>query len=176
MNLLISKGLMFGNLIAVDSPALIERYNRALKSLTKKQTKLKDFHIDISGFSPEIGDELDDMNYLNADGANRQFILLSTDQKEAPLLNAKFSTSRGILRRFIEENEAQLFTLTARDAVAGELENTVFAIETPAKLFDIRKVTVVGGHDGQPDRRGGQADGDDRPVQERKRMPGTMTR
>ena len=143
MNLLISKGLMFGNLIAVDSPALIERYNRALKSLTKKQTKLKDFHIDISGFSPEIGDELDDMNYLNADGANRQFILLSTDQKEAPLLNAKFSTSRGILRKFIEENEAQLFTLTARDAVAGELENTVFAIETPAKLFDIRHVRVV---------------------------------
>ncbi len=75
MNLLISSGLMFGNLIAVDSPALIERYNRALKSLTKKQTKLKDFHIDISGFSPEIGDELDDLNYLNADGANRQFIL-----------------------------------------------------------------------------------------------------
>ncbi len=58
-------------------------------------------------------------------------------------MNAKFSTSRGILRRFIEENEAQLFTLTARDAVAGELENTVFAIETPAKLFDIRKVKVV---------------------------------
>jgi hypothetical protein len=30
MNRLISAGLMFGNLIEVSSPALIERYNRAL--------------------------------------------------------------------------------------------------------------------------------------------------
>ncbi|MEP3884753.1 MAG: DUF6638 family protein, partial [Lentilitoribacter sp.] len=29
---------MFGNLIHVESPALIERYNRALKHLTQKQT------------------------------------------------------------------------------------------------------------------------------------------
>ena len=58
MKLLIEKGLMFGNLIRVDSPALVERYNRALKSLTGKVTSLKDFHIDISGYSPEIGDEL----------------------------------------------------------------------------------------------------------------------
>ncbi len=143
MNRLISKGLMFGNLIAVDSPALVERYNRALKALTGKTTGLTDFHIDLSGYSPEIGDELGDDLYLNRNGCNRQFILLTTDQKAAPLLNAKFSTSRGILTRFIEENEAELFTLTARDAVAGELENTVFDLTEPKRLFDIRRITVV---------------------------------
>ncbi len=143
MKRLISKGLMFGNLIAVESPALIERYNRALKSLTGKTTALTDFHIDISGYSPEVGDELGDHLYLNKNGMNRQFILLSTEQKTAPLLNAKFSTSRGILSKFIAENEAQLFSLTARDAVAGELENTVFELTSPAKLFDIRRITVV---------------------------------
>ena len=143
MKRLISKGLMFGNLIPVESPALIERYNRALKALTGKTTALTDLHIDISGYSPEVGDELGDHLYLNKNGCNRQFILLTTDQKNAPLLNAKFSTSRGILTRFIEENEAQLFSLTARDAVAGELENTVFELTSPAKLFDIRRVTVV---------------------------------
>lgn len=140
---LIEKGLMFGNLIAVESPALIERYNRALKTLTGKTTALTDFHIDISGYSPEVGDELGDHLYLNKNGCNRQFILLTTEQKTAPLLNAKFSTSRGILRRFIEGNEAQLFGLTARDAVAGELEDTVFELTSPAKLFDIRRITVV---------------------------------
>src|SRR5690606_28848449 len=102
MKRLITKGLMFGNLIAVESPALIERYNRALKALTGKTTALADFHIDISGYSPEVGDELGDHLYLNKNGMNRQFILLTTDQKTAPLLNAKFSTSRGILTRFIE--------------------------------------------------------------------------
>jgi hypothetical protein len=43
-----------------------------------------------------------------------------------------------------------LFALTARDAVAGELQNSVYAVDTPAKLFDIRQVTVeadtIGGH------------------------------
>ncbi len=90
-----------------------------------------------------MGDELGDDLYLNPNGCNRQFILLTTEQKTAPLLNAKFSTSRGILTRFIEENEAALFALTARDAVAGELENTVFDLTEPKRLFDIRRVTVV---------------------------------
>ena len=95
MKRLIERGLMFGNLIPVTAPALVERYNRALHHLTGRRTGLSDFHIDISGFSPEIGEELDDPLYLNRNGVNRQFILLSTDQKSAPLLNASFSTSRG---------------------------------------------------------------------------------
>ena len=142
MKRLISSGLMFGNLIEVASPALIERYNRALKHLTGKTTNLSDFHIDISGYSPEVGDELGDPLYLNHAGVNRQFILLTTDQKTAPLLDATFSNSRDILRRFIEENEAQLFALTAQAAVAGELVDTVFDVSTPARLFDIRRITV----------------------------------
>lgn len=142
MKRLIKSGLMFGNLIHVDSPALVERYNRALKHLIGKTTSLTDFYIDISGFSPEIGHELDDHLYLNHAGVNRQFILLSTHQKTAPLLNAKFSTSRGILRQFIEENESALFSLTTRDAVAGELVNSVYDMSSPARLFDIRKITI----------------------------------
>lgn len=142
MKRLIEKGLMFGGLIEVSSPALVERYNRALHQLTGKTTALADFHIDLSGFSPEIGDELGDPRYLNANGCNRQFILLSTDQKRAPLLNIAFSTSRGILKEFITANEAELFALTARDAVAGELANSVFEIASPARLFDIRRIVV----------------------------------
>ncbi|RKF16780.1 hypothetical protein D6850_04375 [Roseovarius spongiae] len=142
MNRLIKSGLMFGNLIHIASPALVERYNRALKHLTGKTTKLADFYIDISGFSPEIGHELGDPLYLNQRGVNRQFILLTTQQKTAPLLDATFSTSRGILRQFIEANESALFALTARDAVAGELVNSVYDVSGPARLFDIRRITV----------------------------------
>jgi hypothetical protein len=150
MKRLISAGLIFGNLIEVSSPALIERYNRALKHLTGKQTKLADFHIDISGYSPEIGDELNDDHYLNPNGCNRQFILLTLKQKTAPLLNIKFSTSWGILQQFYTQNESQLFALTARDAVAGELQNSVYETPTAARLMDIRQITVeadtIGGH------------------------------
>ncbi|WP_050522142.1 DUF6638 family protein [Pseudorhodobacter wandonensis] len=150
MKRLIQKGLMFGNLVEVSSPALIERYNRALEHLAGKRTVLTDFHIDISGFSPEIGDELGDDRYLNPNGCNRQFILLTTAQKAAPLLNVTFSTSRGVLKQFIEANEAQLFALTARDAVAGELFNSVYEVSNPSRLLDIRRITVegdtIGGH------------------------------
>lgn len=150
MKRLISAGLMFGNLVEVASPALVERYNRAMKHLTGKTTQLTDFHIDISGYSPEIGDELGDDLYLNPNGCNRQFILLTTAQKSAPLLNIKFSTSRGILRQFIDRNESQLFALTARDAVAGELQNSVYEVSSPSKLFDIRQISIeadtIGGH------------------------------
>ncbi|PIE14786.1 MAG: hypothetical protein CSA70_00780 [Rhodobacterales bacterium] len=142
MKRLIERGLMFGNLVEIASPALIERYNRALFHLTGKRTKLADFHIDISGYSPEIGDELGDHLYLNQGGCNRQFILLTTEQRTAPLLNAKFSTSRGILRQFIDENESQLFALTARDAVAGELVNSIYSVGAPDRLFDIRKIEI----------------------------------
>jgi hypothetical protein len=139
---LIQKGLMFGNLFHVSSPALVERYNRALKHLTGKTTQLTDFHVDISGYAPEVGQELGDDLYLNPNGCNRQFILLSTEQKTAPLLEATFSTSRGILRQFIDENEAQLFALTARDAVAGELVNSIYTVDKAAHLFDIRRIRV----------------------------------
>lgn len=142
MHRLIEKGLMFGNLIRVDSPILVERYNRALKHLIGRETKQDVFHIDISGFSPEVGDEFGDDLYLNHQGVNRQFILLTTEQATAPLLNAKFSTSRGILKQFIEENRSELFALTARDAVAGEIVNSVYIADTPARLFNIRKVTI----------------------------------
>ncbi len=139
---LIEKGLMFGNLLEVSTPALVDRYNRALEHLTGKTTKLTDFHIDISGFSPEIGDELGDENYLNPEGCNRQFILMSPDQARAPLLNAWFSTSRDIIKSFILANEAQIFALTTQDAIAGELMNSVYRLRTPEQLFDIRKITI----------------------------------
>ena len=139
---LLKHGLIFGNLVEVSSPALVGRYNRALEHLIGKQTKLTEFHIDISGYSPEIGEEFGDDLYLNPNGCNRQFILLTTDQKTAPLLNAQFSTSRSILRNFIYENEEELFALTAREAVAGEMMNSVYQVTSPADLFQINQVDI----------------------------------
>lgn len=139
---LIKRGLMFGNLIEISSKPLVARYNQALKHLTGKETQLSEFHIDISGFSPEIGHELGDELYLNPNGCNQQFILMSTDQKTAPLLNSNFSTSRTILKDFIEDHDEELFALTAREAVTGELMNSVFHVDRPADLMDINAITI----------------------------------
>ena len=139
---LLKHGLIYAELFPVDTPAMVARYNAALKKITGKTTALNEFMVDISGFAPEIAEEFEDELYLNPHGANRHFILLSVAQKDCPLLNAHFSTSRTIMRDFIESNEAQLFALTARDAVAGELDNSVFRIERPAQLFDLRSIEI----------------------------------
>ena len=139
---LLKHGLIYAELFPVDTPAMVARYNEALEKLTGKRTTLTEFMVDISGFAPEIAQEFGDESYLNPHGVNRMFILLSVAQKDCPLLNANFSTTRSILKRFIEENESQLFALTARDAVAGELANSVYRANRPADLFDIRKIVV----------------------------------
>ena len=98
MKRLIEKGLMFGNLIEVSSPAWVERYKRAMKALTGQETRLADFHIDLSGYSPEIGDELGNNRYLDRSGRNRQFVLLTTQQKTALLLDMVFGGNPGDFR------------------------------------------------------------------------------
>ncbi|MDB6178661.1 hypothetical protein PAF17_14255 [Paracoccus sp. Z330] len=158
MKRLIENDLMFGNLIRVDSQAWIGLYNRALKKLTGRETSLPEFHIDIGGFSPEIGDELGDMNYLSPKGGERQFILLTTEQKTAPMLNADLSVLRDVMRGFITRNESQLFGLTARDAVIGQIDDRVWALETPADLMQLRDLGVTadttGNHVAEADRLG----------------------
>ena len=156
MKLLIERGLMFGNLIRVDSPAWVALYNRALQKLTGKTTALTEFHIDLTGLSPEIGDELGDLDYLAPTNGNRQFILLTTEQKSAPMLAADLSVYRAILRRFIADNESQLFSLTARDAVVGEIDDEVWSVAQPSDLLDIRRVRITadttGNHVAEADR------------------------
>ncbi|TQV83185.1 DUF6638 family protein [Denitrobaculum tricleocarpae] len=142
MRRLIERGLMYGNLVEVSSPTQVARYNAALEKLTGRRTALESFHIDLSGFSPEIGEELRDENYINPNGCNRQFILLTLAQAACPLMGAKFSTSRAILKQFIEDNRDVLFALTARDAVMGELVNSVYRIESVDDLLAIRTIRV----------------------------------
>ncbi|MDH3666462.1 MAG: hypothetical protein OEN23_05985 [Paracoccaceae bacterium] len=150
---LIEKGLMFGNLVKVSTPALVDRYNAALAKITGQRTGLSDFHVDLSGYSPEIGQELGDDLYLNPNGCNRMFILLVPEQYQAPLLGVHFSASRSILQQFYQQNAKQLFALTARDAVCGELMNSVYRLDQPADVLSIRTVTVeadtVSGHIGE---------------------------
>ena len=156
MKRLIAKGLMFGNLIRVDSAAWVSLYNRALKKITGKETALKEFHIDLSGYSPEIGDELGEMDYLRPAGGNRQFILLTTEQKSAPMLNADLSVLRDVLQTFITDNESQLFSLTARDAVVGEIDDQVWQVNGPADLPNISRLAITadttGNHVAEADR------------------------
>ena len=55
--LLRDNALIYGRLLPVEEPHLIERYNKALKAFGLKPAKLKSFEIDRTGFSPQIAEE-----------------------------------------------------------------------------------------------------------------------
>ena len=142
MHRLAENDLIYGNLFEISTPILRNRYNRALELLHGRPTALKRFRIDQSGFSPEIAEELDDPSYLNPQGCNRMFILLTVEQAYLPLLDVTFSCSRDILKRFIADNREALFGLTARDAVFGELEDSVYKISNLADITSIKNIRV----------------------------------
>ena len=77
MNLLRDNELIYGRLLRIEEPHLVERYNKALAAFGLPPTKQTGFDIDRSGFSPEIAEELGDPHYLDPNQVNRRFIILT---------------------------------------------------------------------------------------------------
>jgi len=139
---LTAKGLRYGQLIEVRNRAMRERYNRALERLTGQTSALSAFHIDLSGFSPQVAEELGNPLYLNPHGVNKKFILLTTGQARLPALDTQFTSSATILKRFIADNRKPLFALSTRDVVFGELQNSTYKIDSLADLLSINRIRV----------------------------------
>lgn len=140
MNLLREKNLIFGSLFTVDEPHLIERYNRALEGFGLAPTKLDKFQIDMTGFSPEIADELGNSEYLDPAGINRRFIILTPDQSELPVVHTYFSNTEDLMVQFYQLNARALYALTIKDVVFGEIEDSVFSVDNIEDLLAIEQV------------------------------------
>jgi hypothetical protein len=130
----------YGDLLLIKSVSLIERYNKALNKLTGHNTSLSQFHIDCTGFSPEIATELNSEDYLDAHGMNKKFILISMEQSEKDIVSTHFSSTMFTLKLFYKENYKALASLTARDAVIGELDNKQFKA---SKAIDVIKSNTI---------------------------------
>ena len=104
MNLLRENDLIFGRLLKIEEPHLIARYNKALDAFGVPQTKLASFEIDRTGFSPQIAEELDDEQYLDPNGVNRRFIILTPAQIELPVVHTAFSNTSQLVYEFMMAN------------------------------------------------------------------------
>lgn len=133
----------YGKLLKITSAPLIERYNRALQALINKTTPLQTFHIDCTGFSPEIAAELGDDDYLNAHGVNKKFILISMDQHEADMAKTHFSSTMHMVKRFFKDNKKSLTTLTAGDVVFGEMDNKQFRVSSVTDMLKANKIFIT---------------------------------
>ena len=138
----------FTTLMTIDEPHLVERYNRALTSFGLKTTKLKEFRIDMMGFSPEVAEALGDDDYLDPKKINRRFIILSPEQAELSVVHSSFSNTRDLMLEFFERNRRVLYALTIKDVVFGEIEDSVFEVDDIDDLLSIEQVEFkIGTHE-----------------------------
>ena len=140
MDLLQENELIYGRLLTVDEPHLIERYNKALVSFGEKPTKLKKFDVDKTGFSPEIAKEKDNFDYLDPNGVNRRFIILTPAQAELPVVHTAFSNTDELMHEFFSGNSRAINATTIKDVIFGEIEDSVSNVDDIEDLLSIKQV------------------------------------
>jgi len=140
MERLIDNALIYGAMFKVEGPHMVARYNTALTGFGLPETTLEKFVIDAAGYSPEIAKEFDDEDYLNPHGINRRFIILSPEQESLPIVYHQFSSTYDLMMAFYQKNAESLRTLTLKDVVFGEIENSTFRIQTIDDILSIREV------------------------------------
>ncbi|MFD1329506.1 DUF6638 family protein [Mycoplana ramosa] len=140
MNRLLEAELIYGRLLDISEPHLVERYNKALEGFGLPRTKLTQFGIDMTGFAPEIADELGDRDYLDPNRVNRRFIILTPDQAELPVVHTSFSNTAALMHEFFDANARAINAVTIRDALYGEIEDSVSVVDDIDDLLSINEV------------------------------------
>jgi hypothetical protein len=140
MELLRANELIYGRLLPVEEPHLIERYNKALKAFGLKPTALEKFDIDRTGFSPQIAEELGDPLYLDPNEVNRRFIILTPAQADLPVVHTAFSNTSQLVYEFFSKNSRAIDALTIKDVIYGEIEDSVSKVEDIEDLISINQV------------------------------------
>jgi len=140
VDLLRENELIYGRLLRIEEPHLIERYNKALVAFGLKPTKLVSFEIDRTGFSPQVADELGDPQYLDPNEINRRFIILTPSQIDLPVVHTAFSNTSQLVYEFMTKNERAIDALTIKDVIYGEIEDSVARVEDIEDLISINQV------------------------------------
>jgi len=139
-DLLRDNELIYGRLLTVDEPHLIQRYNKALAAFGLVPTKLQNFQIDRTGFSPEVAEECGDYDYLDPNEVNRRFIILTPSQIDLPVVHTAFSNTSQLMFEFMSKNQRAIDALTIKDVIYGEIEDSVPKVNDIEDLLSINQV------------------------------------
>ena len=143
MERLIDNELMYGNMLTINQPHMIARYNAALAALGLQKTERDTISIDATGYSPEVAEEIGNPAYLDPDGVNRRFIILTPEQGRLPVTNINFSYTTDLVHAFFEENADALEVLTLKDVVYGEIDNSTYVIDDLQDILSIKRVEFI---------------------------------
>ena len=132
--------LIWGDLLPVDEPHLVERYGRAMRAFGLEMPPLDRFEIDMRGWSREVADALGNRAYLEPDGVDRRFVTLSPVQATLPVVDSSFSNTEALMSEFFRENARTINALTIKDVIYGEIEDSIAQVRSMEDLLSIEEV------------------------------------
>lgn len=139
MNKLKEANLYRSELISV-SGKLVERYNKCLVKLGFTKTKLKTFHIDGIGWSPEIAEEKENVLYLNNGEANPHGIIISPIQKGKPVYFPFHTFDREMMKFIFKTYESQIKDITRDSAICLDFDQKIDVFYEP---LDVLKYDTI---------------------------------
>lgn len=141
MNKLKQANLYRSELIPV-SGKLVERYNKCLKTLGFKETKLTSFSIDGMGWSPEIAEEKKNAHYLNHGEANPQGIIISPLQKGKPVHLPFHSFDRDMMQHIFRTHGSKINDITRDSAICIDFDQDIDVFYEPLDILKYDDVSI----------------------------------
>lgn len=139
---LIESGLFGDKLLKVDKPIMVSRYNSCLADIGLSQTKLKSFHIDGWGWSPEVAEELKDRYYLSHGNANPYGVIISPEQKNCSLYFPFHSFDWDIHQEIFDHFQDQIEDVTTICGLWFELDQDISTYRSPQDLLMVKNVNL----------------------------------
>jgi hypothetical protein len=141
MNKLKQANLYRSELIPV-SGKLVERYNKCLKTLGFKETKLTSFSIDGIGWSPEVAEEKKDVHYLNHGDANPHGIIISPLQKGKPVYLPFHSFDRDMMQHIFRTHGSKINDITRDSAICIDFDQDIDVFYEPLDILKYDDVSI----------------------------------
>ena len=124
------------------SGKLVERYNECLTKLGFLPTKLTHFHIDGMGWSPEIAEEKDNINYLNNGEANLHGILISPLQYRKPVYEPFHTFDREMMQQVFSVHGDKIKDITRDSAICLDFDQYIDAFYEPLDVLKYDDVSI----------------------------------
>lgn len=125
------------------SGKLVERYNKCLKTLGFTETKLKSFSIDGIGWSPEVAEEKNNLQYLNHGDANPHGIIISPLQKGKPVYLPFHSFDKEMMKHVFRTHGAKINDITRDSAICIDFDQDIDVFYEPLDVLKYKDVTIT---------------------------------
>jgi len=124
------------------SGKLVERYNECLYTLGFEKTKLKTFLIDGMGWSPDIAEEKNNVNYLNHGEANPHGIILTPRQKGKPIYTPFHSFDREMMKFIFKTYETKINDITRDSAICLDFDQDIDTFYEPLDVLRYDEINI----------------------------------